>query len=57
MKTIQITIEVEVPENVERLDIVSWINCYMDNIPHEELIHFGTIDPDNVEDIMVIGVY
>ena len=57
MKTIQITVEVEVSENVERLDIASWINCHIDNIPYEELINFGTIDPDDLEDINIVGIY
>ena len=57
MKTVQITIEVEVPENVERVDIASWINCHIDNIPYEELINFENIDMNDTDDINIIGVY
>ena len=57
MKTIQVTIEVEVPENVESLDLASWINCHMDNILYEELVNFGTIDPDDLEDVNIVAVY
>ena len=57
MKTIQVTVEVEVPDEVDHTDIASWINCHMDNIPYEELINFETISCDDMDDINIVGIY
>ena len=51
MKTIQITVEVEVPDEVDYTDIASWVNCHIDNIPYEELINFENISLENADDI------
>jgi hypothetical protein len=57
MKTIQVIVEVEAPDDIDRLDIASWINCHMDNIPYEELLNFRNISSNDLEDINIIMVY
>ena len=44
----RIIIEVDIPEGVNRQDVVEWISEHMDNIPYEMLEEFG-IDSEEVE--------
>ena len=55
MKNIQVTIDLEVPDNVGRFEMASWIYCYVDNISYEKLRKFvrGLI---NINDVKIINV-
>ena len=53
----QITIELEVPENMDKIDIVNWISSHMDNIPYEEISYLKIIHEDELDDLNIISVY